>query len=118
MCADTYSLIGAHLCPDDRFRVSLTAISKNIYLTHLQDRRHVLELWAAWLSKTPSPEPEPAIDPDEVDYGYPPSPTSDLNMPHNDYAYSRYDHYEYRDPDSPFSDPLAELYRQDDCYGC
>ena len=115
--SDIYNLIGAYICHDDRFRVYLTSLNQNIYQTHVSDRLQVLSLWSAWLNKTHSPETEPADDHADVDYDAPPTPPSDspVPMPYNDHRYGYYDDH---DPDSPFSDILAELNRQDDCWTC
>ena len=109
-----YAIIGSFLRHDDRFRVFLTGLSSTILQLHSQDRQQILFLWASWINKTPSPETEP-----DEDHDAPPTPPSD--SPYRFPALYWQDEPDYqrdRDSDSPFSDVLAELNRQDDCWSC
>ena len=111
-----YAIIGSFLRHDDRFRVSLTALSATILQLHYQDRQQILFLWAAWLNKTPSPEVD--WEPPDDNYDAPPTPPSDSPVRYSDFYLRDEPDQRDRDPDSPFSDPLAELTRQDDCWSC
>ena len=113
--SDIHNLVGEFTHGDDRYRIFFTSWSSTFWTRGLQDRIQTLALWAAWQARTPSPASSEFGD----DYDAPPPPPSPTVYEDFDWDLHRsLQEYRDRDPDSPFSDPLLEMERQDDCWGC